>query len=353
MKLVLECGPCDGDYLTAIALAESLLPYRDRVAMKVQWYSADTLVAPGAERYDHTSGGPKTQHELFQSQLSYDEWDKVAEICRNEGLEFFPTVFDFEAVQEAAGMGISTLKIASGDITYKGLIEYAASMAENLIISTGASTAPEIANAVSWAMSANPDVRLTLLACHLAYPSRDEDANIARIAGVAGVLKQLGVEANVGYSDHTLGIAHAWILAVSASMWEKHYTLTPGQGGDSDFAITPSSIPIILDAIDRATTMLGSTELFPTEAESDALLGARRSLTARRDIARRTPLSPDDIAILRPGTGIAPQDLDKVLGLDAASFTGAKPMRAMVDIPAGTTITWPMVGWFGATLDVS
>jgi sialic acid synthase SpsE len=55
----------------------------------------------------------------------------------------------------------------------------------------------------------------------------------------------------------------------------------------------------------------------------------RRSLTASRPIAAGQTITKDDIAIKRPGTGIAPGDFETVIG-----------MRAFVAIAEDETLTW-------------
>jgi hypothetical protein len=48
-----------------------------------------------------------------------------------------------------------------------------------------------------------------------------------------------------------------------------------------------------------------------------------------RSVAAGVSVTRDDVALLRPGTGIAPVDFDRVPG-----------MKAVRDLPAGTTLTW-------------
>ena len=67
-------------------------------------------------------------------------------------------------------------------------------------------------------------------------------------------------------------------------------------------------------AIRDAHDALGTGIKRMAPAETDLYTTARRSLFAARDIAEGTVLTADDIAVLRPGTGIEVRDLDKVVG---------------------------------------
>lgn len=362
MMIVAECGPCDGDLDKALQLAESLGHKRDRfaterisLAMKVQWYDADSLVLPGTQRYDHTSGGPPTQHELFQHQLTYDQWLEVAQYCASISLPFFPSVFSIEHLGWAKEMGIQTIKIASGDITYHDLIAAAARYASHLIVSTGASTEEEVEAALTVIDKARglSNLAVTLLACHLEYPSSADHANLARVSAL--FIKQHFANrktVDVGYSDHTrlvtaMGVA---LGILGASMWEKHYTLWPGTGGDHDFAVSSYHIEEMVNAVQAGTEMLAPGDLVPSPAELEARVGARRSLVAKQDIPRLTKLTKDMFVALRPGTGIPPSDLARITGNIEGQVAPAQ--RAMVDIPAGTVVTYQMVGNVGATLTV-
>jgi sialic acid synthase SpsE len=57
-------------------------------------------------------------------------------------------------------------------------------------------------------------------------------------------------------------------------------------------------------------------------AETDLYTTARRSLFAARDIAAGAVLAEEDVAILRPGTGIEVRDHDKVVGRTARRAIG-------------------------------
>lgn len=319
MELILEIGPADGDLPYALDLVHAA---KESGAdwVKGQIYNRDLLTTPTAKTYAHDIQVPETQYEDFAHQLTYDEWATVKQECDATGIGFFFSPFDFDAVHFGEQLGVERYKVASGDITYKQLLERLASTGKLLLVSTGASTEREVEQATNWVQST------ILLACSLSYPTNPHDANLRRME----TLRKHS--AMVGYSDHTYGTgAIHRARHLGAVVVEKHFTLKPGTGGDHDFAVTPEQVKTIWEyGWDSGSTVYdGTPSLTPTLAEWKARKGARRSLVANHTITG--PLEADDVVMLRPGVGIPPYELDTYLGL--------VPVEP---IPAGTVITQEM-----------
>jgi sialic acid synthase SpsE len=308
IELWAEAGPCDNDINKAIEYVHAVSGSGAQ-ALKVQWYRPETLVTVGAERYDSTSGSAKTQRELFANSIyPYQRWKPVIDECRQQGIEFIPSVFDMEAVNVAAELGVKTLKIASGDITYLDLIKAAANKAERIAISTGASTEAEIDAAVEAADSA----AVTLMACHLQYPTPLESANVARIYAIGFYWPSC----ELGFSDHTPGIDTIPLaVAAGTQVIEKHFTLEANQGYDSDFALDPAGLRNAVLETQRTLTLMGDSDLAPTTGEQAGRLGARRSLVLTKSLKAGETPSPPDVAVLRPHRdgSVSPAFLQQIL----------------------------------------
>lgn len=342
MELVAEIGPANGDIGYALDVVRAAKE-SGFSAVKAQIYDRDMLVTPTAKTYAHDIAVPETQYEDFANQLTYPEWERVKAECDDIGIEFFASCFDNGALHFAEALGVKRFKIASGDITYEQLIRAASYTGREVILSTGAATGPEIARALTWVSGP-----VVVLACTLSYPCRDEDANLARMGSIREVLYRSGRGAMVdtdvtgsyrilnipgwpvGYSDHTFGVG-AMIRAyqLGAEMVEKHFTITPGAGGDHDFAVTPEQMQVFWEYKDKPSGNIydGSPELGPTESEMKARHGARRSLHAGRDLQSGNMLRSNDVKFLRPADGLEPWQLDDYLG---------RPLKR--DIPAGQAI---------------
>lgn len=55
----------------------------------------------------------------------------------------------------------------------------------------------------------------------------------------------------------------------------------------------------------------------------------RRSVTLKRDLTKGSQISNEDLILLRPGTGIAPSEISKIVGA-----------RLSMNLSAGTTLLW-------------
>jgi sialic acid synthase SpsE len=330
--VVAEIGSCGGDLGLACDTAQAAIE-AGAWMVKGQMYAADRLVTKDAPTYGKDSiAEPATQYEAFSNTLTYDEWGEVAATIPGK---FFASVFDLEACQDYP---YEHIKIASADITYRGLIEAAAATGAQLIMSTGASTTDEISQAVIWS-----GVQPTLMICTLCYPTEPSDANVRR------VLTLLGSWPDTGYSDHTRGIQASHLaFEYGAVMVEKHFTITPGEGGDHDFAIGPedlarlvtSDVPVSegVRAVYSGTPTLG---VLGCEAPARHL--ARRSIHAKTDIPPGAQITRDMLTVIRPATGLAPWLLEAVKGQIGADFSPVGKL-ANVAIAAGTPITPNLFG---------
>ena len=70
----------------------------------------------------------------------------------------------------------------------------------------------------------------------------------------------------------------------------------------------------MIESVETAVAMIGDGAISYGDAEAVTARAARRSLFARRAIARGAVIGRDDLVALRPGTGIPPSELASVVG---------------------------------------
>ena len=295
MKIVAEAGACNGDIEYALKAAR--MAYAAGAwGFKVQMYQADKIATPWAVRYDHLPSNHDTQHSAFSNAIPYGAWSIIADEARHLGIEFFASCFDREAVDACEGMGVNYYKVASGEITNTPLLNYIGETKKKIILSTGASTFNEIIDSLR---DLNlPVGNVTLLACSLEYPAS---------SGAMGRITQLKdrfPNMMVGYSDHTLGIdSTAVAVALGATMLEKHFTITPGIGGDHDMAVTPTELHEMGMIVNRIDDLLYTPEQFgPMPEERDAWRGARRGVYYSKDLFIGDLVDETCVDYLRPAT---------------------------------------------------
>lgn len=284
-------------------------------AVKLQTYTADTITLNCA-RPDFVlhEGGPwdgRVMYELYQE--AYTPWEWHAELfeeARRLGLVCFSTPFDSTAVDFLEGLGTPMYKIASFEIADTPLIAYAASKGKPMVLATGIATEDDIARAVKACRDAGND-DITLLKCTSAYPTKPEEANLRMIPDLA---RRFGVKA--GLSDHTLG-PWAPVVAVTlgAVMVEKHFIIDRAIGGpDASFSMDEGEFTAMVQAVRTAEAMLGRVDYTLTPGMEAARMGGR-SLYVAEDIEAGDAITPQNVRSVRPGFGLPPYYLPKILGM--------------------------------------
>jgi N,N'-diacetyllegionaminate synthase len=303
-------------------------------AVKFQTFRAEDLVVPGAPTagYQQKQTGEVDQFSMLRKlELSAEQHAALKAHCDASGIEFFSTPFSVQAVDLLVGLGVRHMKMPSGELTHRALIEKAAATQLPLLVSTGMATMDEVREAMAWISAARGGLQdVTLMHCTSAYPASDEALNLKAVATMA---RELGVP--VGYSDHSLGIEAALAaVALGAGAIEKHLTLDRTLAGpDHAASLEPAEFAQMVQGIRRVSAMLGDGVKVPRPEERDAALVARRSIVAAVNIDAGTRIEAAMLACRRPATGIAPREWDQVVG-----------SIALADIAAGTLIDWDQLG---------
>ncbi len=299
-------------------------------AVKFQTFRAEDLVVRGAPtaEYQARQTGDQDQYAMLERlELSEDHHQKIKVHCDVIGIEFFSTPFSISAVDMLVKLGVKRLKLSSGELTHRALVEHAAATQLPLLMSTGMGTMNEIIEAVAWVSAARGHLRdVVVLHCTSAYPAPDETLNLLAMQSMARELKMA-----IGYSDHSLGIeAPLAAVALGAVVIEKHLTLDRHlPGPDHSASLEPDEFLRMVQGIRRVSAMLGDGVKVPLPEERDTARVARRSVVAAIDIAAGEVITARMLICRRPATGIAPRDMQRVMG-----------QSARVSIAAGSVLQW-------------
>lgn len=302
-------------------------------AIKLQTYTADTLTIDcDAEPFQIGSGTlweGRNLHDLYGEAMTPWEWQpKLKEIADGLGMHCFSSPFDPTAVDFLEAMDVPAYKVASFEIVDLDLVRRMAETGKPMIVSTGMATLEEIDRAVA-TVRATGNRQLALLVCTSAYPSPPEAMNLRTIPHLS---QAFGVP--TGLSDHTLGIAvPVAAVALGARIIEKHFTLSRDEPGpDSAFSLEPDEFAAMVEAVRTSEKALGRVRYGAGESEKATHI-FRRSLFVVEDIAAGEPFSRENVRSIRPGHGLAPEHLSKILG-----------RRATRDLPRGTPLSWDVLG---------
>ncbi len=297
-------------------------------AVKFQTFKAEDLVTKDAEMAEYqeknTGKGTSQLEMLKELELSDRHFEELKSYCDGKGILFLSTPHTAEAVDVLDKL-VPAFKVASGDITNIPLLKRIAEKGKLVILSTGMSTLDEVKEAID----ALRGCEVILLHCTTSYPCPRQDVNLRAMKTLA---KETGLK--VGYSDHTEGIFVSIAAAVlGAQVVEKHMTLDKSMPGpDHKASLEPGEFKEMVSTIREVRTMLGNADKRPTAAEREILKVARKSIAAARNIGKGQQITALDMAIKRPGTGIAPAAYTKLLG-----------KIAVRNIRKDEIITWEMV----------
>ena len=281
-------------------------------AIKFQTFKAKNLVSKNAEMASYQKGNigkTESQLEMIKKlELSYQDFKKLKDYCDKKKIIFLSTPFDLDSIDFLKTLDIPLWKIPSGEITNLPYLEKIAETKKEIVLSTGMATLKEIEEALNFLKSCE---KLTLLHCNTEYPTPMKDVNLTAM----NTLKEV-FNANVGYSDHTLGI-EVPIAAVTlgATVIEKHFTLDKNmEGPDHKASLDPIELKAMVQGIRNIETALGNGVKEPSPSEFKNKPIARKSIVAKAKIMQGEVFSANNLTVKRPGNGISPMEWYDVIG---------------------------------------
>ena len=282
-------------------------------AVKLQTYRPDTITLNCHSDDFRIHGGlwdGRTLYELYDEAHTPWEWHApLFAHARKIGITIFSSPFDNTAVDLLEGLNAPAYKIASFEAVDLPLIKYVASTGKPMIISTGMADAQEIQEAIEAAREGGCK-ELAILHCVSGYPAPAEDYNLRTIPNL---IERFGLV--TGLSDHTLDNTTAITsVAMGASIIEKHFTLNRSGGGpDDSFSLEPAELAELCKDTKTAWAALGKVD-YGRKSSEQGNVKFRRSLYFVKDLKAGDVITPDAVRSVRPGFGLAPKNIEKVIG---------------------------------------
>lgn len=329
----------NGDLETARQLIDAAVA-AGADAVKFQTFKAENLVTQQAGKAAYqkiTTDADENQLAMLKRlELKYELHFELLDYCRQWGIEFLSTAFDFESLDFLVReLDVKTLKIPSGEITNGPFLLAHAQTGKPVILSTGMATLGEVETALGvlafgyLEQCRSPSVeafrhaysseqgqavlreKVTLLHCTSEYPTPVENINLRAM----DVLQQ-AFGLGVGYSDHSVGLLVPVVAAArGATVIEKHFTLDrTQQGPDHQVSLEPDELKEMVRSIRDIEKALGLRLKCPQPLELENRKVVRKSLVAKRAISAGECFTDENLTIKRPGTGKSPMDYWAVLG---------------------------------------
>lgn len=287
-------------------------------AVKFQTFRADRVVSPAAPKAEYqleTTDPSESQADMLaRLELTPEMHREIQDCCAEAGVLFLSTPFDEESVELLDKLGVPAFKTGSGEITNWPFLECVARRGKPVILSTGMSDMSEVEDAVRIIRTAGNE-RLVLLHCTSSYPADPAHVNLRAIPTMAERFR-----VPVGYSDHTVGTEAAIAaVALGACVVEKHFTMDRNlPGPDHRASLEPDELGRLVAGIRTVERALGNGVKTVAAGEEMNRTLIRRSLTAAVSIPKGTVIQADMLRSLRPGTGISPSLIERVVGRRAA-----------------------------------
>lgn len=289
--------------------------------IKFQTFKASKLVTKSAKQAEYQQKnigkeGDSQFQMLKKLELSPEEHEILIDYCRQLGIKFFSTAFDFDSIEYLHSLNLGLWKIPSGEVTNYPFLKRIATYNEPTILSTGMCDMEDVRAAVDTLYKNGlSKENLILLHCNTEYPTPFEDVNLKAMDALR---KEFGVE--VGYSDHTKGIeVPIAAVALGATVIEKHFTLDRNmEGPDHKASLEPDELKAMVSAIRNIEKAIGGDGTkHVSESERKNIAIARKSIVAACDIKAGEVFTEQNLTVKRPGSGISPMRWEEVLGQKA------------------------------------
>lgn len=216
--------------------------------------------------------------EFSRLALSYDEWDDVRAEADSIGIAWTASAWSDHAFQYLGDVSVPFVKIGSGDLTHDPTIKAANKIGLPVVLSTGMATEMEISRALGGLLDAPA---IALLACTVNYPCSVEQAHLARVGRLSGMLG--GSVVAVGYSSHCGDWRVPALSArIGADIIEAHLALEPRDDGSLSVESFGRMVRYVRGQAARSWDMnfscmaTGSPNLGPLPCEAEWMKVARR-----------------------------------------------------------------------------
>ncbi|MFH1504527.1 MAG: N-acetylneuraminate synthase family protein [Candidatus Omnitrophota bacterium] len=243
--------------------------------------------------------------QLKKFQLSYQEFEKLSSVAKDENVLFLATPFDIESVNFLNNL-VPAFKISSADNNFFPLIETVAHTAKPILLSAGLADIEGLLKTKNFIQAIWKRLKIAqdmaILHCVTSYPVKPTEANLLAILTLQRRFSMVA-----GYSDHTQGIDAAVLsVALGARIIEKHFTIRKNYSSFRDHKLSadPEEFSLLVKKVKLAVSMLGDGLKRLQDSEKEVVSKLRRSVAAKHNLSKGKVLTQDDITWLRCPQGI-------------------------------------------------
>tara|TARA_Y100000389_G_C17433848_1_gene504314 strand:- start:97 stop:1101 length:1005 start_codon:yes stop_codon:yes gene_type:complete len=281
--------------------------------IKFQAFIADRLVIKNSPKANYQKKIKLSQYDMLKKyELKSKNYDLIFKRCKKKKIKPLFSVFDIESLSLLKKYKIKNIKIPSGEITNEPLLHEIGKMKIKVFLSTGMSSLDEIKRALSTLQSrGTPKKNISILHCHSEYPSIFKDLNLKSML----TLKRI-FGCKIGFSDHSIGkLASIVASSLGAEVIEKHVTLKNNlYGPDHSSSLPVKDLKNFVENVRNARIIIGKKKFLRSKVENQNKKIVRKSLVAKKKIKKGETFLQSNLTCKRPGTGLSPYLLKKIIG---------------------------------------
>jgi len=286
----------------------------DADAVKFQTHIADEEMVESEMRAINAG---EVYDTVADCEWSLDEHRELQSHADMHDVTFLSTPFSTEAVDLLDKIDVPAIKIGSGEMNNRELLERAASTGKPLLVSTGMNTLDDIKATCEFLDDVASEY--TLFYCVSAYPTTAAGFDFKTIE----TLEEMA-DVPVGFSDHSTGIEAAKVaVGNGASLIEKHFTIDRRlPGPDQEVSIEPNELADLCEfAILYDETSVEKDGL--NDEEIEIREWAQHSIVTTEEVEHGEELTVDNTTTKRPATGIPAKEYFDILGQEVTTKLSA------------------------------
>jgi N,N'-diacetyllegionaminate synthase len=299
-------------------------------AVKFQTHIAAAESTPAEPWRVKFSRQDETRFDYWKRmEFSEPQWAGLKQHAEERGLLFLSSPFSSEAVDLLTRLDIAAWKVASGEVSNRGLLEQMVRTKRPMLLSSGMSKLAELDAAVG--LIREHDVVVAVMQCTSIYPCPPEKVGIDVLAQYR---ERYGCA--VGLSDHSGTIFPGLAAAtLGCDVLEIHVTLSREMfGPDVPSSVTTTELRQLVDGVRFIETMRASgVDKDKMASELSPLRDLfTKSVVARTDLPAGAVLSLDQLTTKKPGTGIAAARIQELVGRRLRRAIAADTLLSEADL---------------------
>tara|TARA_E500000331_G_C17184234_1_gene681939 strand:- start:39 stop:1031 length:993 start_codon:yes stop_codon:yes gene_type:complete len=245
--------------------------------------------------------------------VNFNELKNLRNYAKKLKIDFGTSVFNEIQLKQAININCDFIKIASMDSNNYPFLQKCVKIKKPLIISTGFCTINEIKKIIN-IVKKSKKKNVYFLHCVSVYPPSLNKLNLKNINLLKKITKNI-----VGFSDHSIGtLASTLATSLGAEIIEKHFTFNKSaKGADHSISSDYFEMKKLVQDCKNVQKIFGSSKRILSKTEIKNGKKMRRSIFSKVDISKNEIISLNHLSLHRPGTGLKPKDINKIINKKA------------------------------------